>query len=571
MKIDKEKEVETKIHKKQDGKIHKKKDVKIDNKTMSTRTKNKVRVMRKVAESKITDSIEGGENIEETFEVAGMVMKPLKGVVNEGNRIRKKAKVSKLQKEVVGSRLRKRAVNKGKQLAKKSGRNVVKKTSKKMAKDTSRKVAKESAKIVTKAGTAVAGSVAGPEGTLIGMAAGEVAGMKIDNTFYKAEQRSRMMKFFMDKLKPNEEQNDSFLKFVGSMVRNKMTFVIKRAVSLLAPLITPILIIVIAATGIVFAVIAVLYNSPFALFLPPLESGDTIQSVTTQYVSEFNQEVQTLIDEHKDADKGRKVYVDYEGMNSEPSNYYDIMSVYMVKYGYENTATKMNETDKQNLKSVFDDMCKYTTENVTEKKSKKKTKYLEVRIALKTYTEMAIEYQFDEDRTVILNQLMSAYITNNPSGGSQISGLQGSLTPQEISNITDKISNPTQKAVVSFVLSKVGYPYSQPLRNSGKAFDCSSLAYYAWKSAGVDISFGGGTTAAAEAEGLKDKTVKEENLQPGDLIFYSYTTNGRYKNISHVGIYVGNGKVVEAVDEAHGVCLGNYHNGGLVMICRPGK
>lgn len=571
MKIDKEKEVETKIHKKRDGKIHKKRDVKIDGKAMSTRTKNNVRVMRKVAESKIIDNIEGGENIEGALEASEMAVRPIKGIVNEGNRIRKKAQVSKLQKEVVGSRLRKRAVNKGRELAKKSGRKAVKKTSKKMAKDTSRKVAKESSKIATKAGTAVAGSVAGPEGTLIGIAAGETAGMKIDNTFYKAEQRSRMMKFFMDKLKPNEEQNDSLFKLVGSMVRNKMTFMIKRAVSLLAQLITPILIIVIAATGIVFAVIAVLYNSPFALFLPPLESGDTIQSVTTQYVSEFNQEIQTLIDEHKDADKGRKVYVDYEGMNSEPSNYYDIMSVYMVKYGYENTATKMNETNKQNLKAVFDDMCKYTTENVTEKKGKKKTKYLEVRITLKTYTDMTTEYQFDEDRTATLNQLMSAYITNNSSGGSQISGLQGSLTPQEISNITDKISNPTQKAVVSFVLAKVGYPYSQPLRNSGKAFDCSSLAYYAWKSAGVDISFGGGTTAAAEAEGLKDKIVKEKNLQPGDLIFYSYTTNGRYKNISHVGIYVGNGKMVEAVDEAHGVCLGNYHNGGLVMICRPGK
>lgn len=567
MKIGKEKEVETKIHKKKNGKIHKKRDLKIDNKAMSTRTKNNTRAMRKVAESKILDNVEGGENIEGTFEVTGMAIKPLKNVVNEGNRIRKKAKVSKLQKEVVGSRLRKIAVNKGRRLAKKSGRKAVKKISKKMAKDNGRKVAKESAKIATKAGTAVAG----PEGTLIGMAAGEAAGMKIDNTFYKAEQRSRMMKFFMDKLKPNDEQNDSLFKLVGSMVRNKMTFMIKRAVSLLAPWITPILIIVIAATGIVFAVIAVLYNSPFALFLPPLESGDTIQSVTTQYVSEFNQEVQTLIDEHKDADKGRKVYVDYEGMNSEPSNYYDIMSVYMVNYGYENTATKMNETNKQNLKAVFDDMCKYTTENVTEKKGKKKIKYLEVRITLKKYTEMAIEYQFDDNRTATLNQLMSAYITNNPSGGSQISGLQGSLTPQEISNITDKISNPTQKAVASFVLSKVGYPYSQPLRNSGKAFDCSSLAYYAWKSAGVDISFGGGTTAAAEAEGLKDKTVKEENLQPGDLIFYSYTTNGRYRNISHVGIYVGNGKMVEAVDEAHGVCLGDYHNGGLVMICRPGK
>ena len=419
MKIDKEKEVESKIHKKQEGKIHKKRDVKIDSKAISTRTKNNARVMRKVAESKITDNIEGGENIEETFEATGMAMKPIKSIVNEGNQIRKKAKASKLQKEVVGSRLRKRVVNRDKQLAKRSGRKVVRKTSKKMAKDNGRKVAKESAKIATKAGTAVAGSVAGPEGTLIGMAAGEAAGMKIDNTFYKAEQRSRMMKFFMDKLKPNEEQNDSLFKVVRSMVRNKMTFIIKRAVSLLAPLITPILIIVISATGIVFAVITVLYNSPFALFLPPLESGDTIQSVTTQYVSEFNQEVQALIDEHKDADKGRKVYVDYEGMNSEPSNYYDIMSVYMVKYGYENTATKMNETNKQNLKAVFDDMCKYTTENVTEKKGKKKTKYLEVRITLKTYTEMATEYQFDEDRTATLNQLMSAYITNNPSGGSQ--------------------------------------------------------------------------------------------------------------------------------------------------------
>ena len=41
-------------------------------------------------------------------------------------------------------------------------------------------------------------------------------------------------------------------------------------------------------------------------------------------------------------------------------------------------------------------------------------------------------------------------------------------------------------------------------------------------------------------------------MQPGDLIFYSYTTNGRYKNISHVGIYVGKGNMAETVDEVHG-------------------
>lgn len=579
MKIDKEKEVETKIHKKQDGKIHKKRDAKIDNKSMSTRMKNNTRTMRKVAESKILNNIEGGENIEEAFEVTGIAISPLKSVANEGNRIRKKVSTTKLQKEVAGKRIRKKASAKGKELAKKSAKNasknVAKKTSKKVAKDTTKEVTKEGTKLAVKTGTTVAGSAAGPEGTLIGMAAGEAVGMKIENTFYRAEQKSRMMKYFMDKLKPGDEQNDSIFKLAGSLIKNKMAYMIKQVASLLAPLVVPILIVVMVATGIVFAILAVLYNSPFAIFLPPLESGDTIQTVTTQYVSKFNQEIQTLVDEHKDADEGRKVYVDYEGMNSEPSNYYDVMCVYMVKYGYENTATKMNETNKQNLKAVFDDMCRYTTENVTEKKGKKKKKYLEVRITLKSYTEMSEQYQFDEERQATLNQLMSACITSNPSGGqtggSQLSGLQGSLTPQEITSITDKITNPTQKTVASFVLSKVGYPYSQNLRNSGKAFDCSSLAYYAWKSAGVDIAFGGSTTAAAEAQGLKGKSVKEENLQPGDLIFYSYTTNGRYKNISHVGIYVGNGKMVEAVDEAHGVCLGNYHNGGLVMICRPGK
>lgn len=71
----------------------------------------------------------------------------------------------------------------------------------------------------------------------------------------------------------------------------------------------------------------------------------------------------------------------------------------------------------------------------------------------------------------------------------------------------------------------------------------------------MDISNNGSTTAAAEAEGLSKKTVDEKDIKPDDLIFYSYTTNGRYKNISHVAIYAGSGKGVEAVDPVHGVCI----------------
>ena len=69
----------------------------------------------------------------------------------------------------------------------------------------------------------------------------------------------------------------------------------------------------------------------------------------------------------------------------------------------------------------------------------------------------------------------------------------------------------------------------QELRDSGNYYDCSSLAYYSWKDAGVNISHGGATTAAAEAQGLDEagKTVSYDEMQPGDLIFYSFTNNGK--------------------------------------------
>ena len=93
------------------------------------------------------------------------------------------------------------------------------------------------------------------------------------------------------------------------------------------------------------------------------------------------------------------------------------------------------------------------------------------------------------------------------------------------------ITDPTQRTVVSYALTKVGYPYSQQYRDTGNYYDCSSLAYYSWKAAGIDISYGGANTAAAEAEGLDSAghTVSYDDMQPGDLIFYSYERNGRYR------------------------------------------
>ena len=93
----------------------------------------------------------------------------------------------------------------------------------------------------------------------------------------------------------------------------------------------------------------------------------------------------------------------------------------------------------------------------------------------------------------------------------------------------DYIVDEKAKTAVSFALSKVGYPYSQQYRDTGNYYDCSSLAYYSWKAAGIDISYGGANTAAAEAEGLDSAgyTVSYADMQPGDLIFYSYERSKR--------------------------------------------
>ena len=396
--------------------------------------------------------------------------------------------------------------------------------------------------------------------------------------------KSRKDAFFVEKLRSTGMTTSLNSENQKSGVSDIMKTVMIKIGVVLLPIVLLLFSIVAIATALVAVVIAVIYNSPFSIFFPPLEDGDTVMPVTSQYVAEFNRDINTMVTEHKDCDIGKIVYVDYEGTSSAPSNYYDVMSVYMVKYGVGNTATVMNDTAKANLKTVFDDMCSYTTstgeEKITNESGKnEKKKVLYVNVTLKTYHQMETEYGMSDDEISMLNSLMSPEnlsslgITSGSTGTQNGGNKKSSLTQNEINEILNKITDEKAKTAVSFALSKVGYPYSQPLRNSGTHFDCSSLAYYAWNSAGISVMTDGSNTAASEAKWCSDNdcTVKEENLKPGDLIFYSYSNNGRYKNISHVGIYVGDGKMVEAVDEATGVVMQDYHNGGLVMIGRPDK
>ncbi|ONI69811.1 hypothetical protein BWI15_25125 [Kribbella sp. ALI-6-A] len=65
------------------------------------------------------------------------------------------------------------------------------------------------------------------------------------------------------------------------------------------------------------------------------------------------------------------------------------------------------------------------------------------------------------------------------------------------------------------------------------SFDCSGLTMAAWGKAGVSLSH---SSRAQIGEGRR---VSKSQLQPGDLVFF-------YSPISHVGMYIGNGRMVHA-------------------------
>ena len=538
-----------------------------------------------LAAGAVTEQVEGGQEVSQAAYLAYEASRPVTGTDSrEASLFRKKAAAEakkRIKKVEAGKKLAKKTV-------KKAASDTAKTAAKETAKETAKTTAKVAAKTTAKAATTAAGTAVAPGvGTAADIAAGYATGVSIEAKDAKMANRSRKIKFFLDKMKAQENQTDSVAKLVKDLIVRKAVLWVKAATPVIG-LVLLLLVLLVAVVAVpVIAAIAILYNSPFALFLTPLESGDMVQTVTSAYVQEFNRDVNTQVNEHTGYDLGELVYVDYEGMDENPSNYYDIMAVYMVKYGVGDTATVMNDKSKGWLQTVVNDMCSYTTCNGTKDVEETDAdgnvitvtkSVLYVNVTLKSYRDMISVYGFNSDQVEMLEQIMSSefmgqlgYAGSGSGGGGGSPGVS-SMTEEEINAVLSKITDSRLKTVCSYALHRVGYPYSQELRDSGNYYDCSSLAYYSWKDAGVDISHGGATTAAAAAQGLDEagKTISYDQMQPGDLIFYSFTSNGRYKNISHVVVYVGDGKVVEALNENSGVVYRDVASvGKIVVIGRP--
>jgi cell wall-associated NlpC family hydrolase len=88
------------------------------------------------------------------------------------------------------------------------------------------------------------------------------------------------------------------------------------------------------------------------------------------------------------------------------------------------------------------------------------------------------------------------------------------------------------RAAIEAALANLGKPYVFGAEGPD-AFDCSGLIQQVWRQAGVELP----RTSSEQAQA--GEQVPLSDIQPGDLVIY-------YAGRSHIGMYVGDGKIIHA-------------------------
>ena len=134
----------------------------------------------------------------------------------------------------------------------------------------------------------------------------------------------------------------------------------------------------------------------------------------------------------------------------------------------------------------------------------------------------------------------SAYVTTtkptvespaNPSGTDNGSGTN--------------TANPTGALVVETAKKYLGYPYVYG-GMSPSGFDCSGFVGYVYKQCGYSLK-----RVASDIYYNNGTRVEKANLQPGDLVFFSNSS----EYLGHVGIYIGGNQFIHASSSTVGVII----------------
>lgn len=106
--------------------------------------------------------------------------------------------------------------------------------------------------------------------------------------------------------------------------------------------------------------------------------------------------------------------------------------------------------------------------------------------------------------------------------------------------------------IVDYAKRFIGNPYVYGGTSLTRGTDCSGFVKGVYKHFGVELPR---TSYAMRRVGQK---VRVSEMQPGDIVCYS----------GHVGIYAGNGKIVNAIDEQRGIGMSNVNYKSIITVRR---
>lgn len=124
---------------------------------------------------------------------------------------------------------------------------------------------------------------------------------------------------------------------------------------------------------------------------------------------------------------------------------------------------------------------------------------------------------------------------------------------------SDNVGAQAAAAAIKVAQNHTAYVWGGNSLTNG--IDCSGLVQQIYKRLGISVP----RVTYDQARSGKQVSVKQ--IRPGDLVFYRPGSRGP----EHVGIYVGNGKVVHAANPKLGVITSNLtnSNGAPMLILRP--
>jgi cell wall-associated NlpC family hydrolase len=143
-----------------------------------------------------------------------------------------------------------------------------------------------------------------------------------------------------------------------------------------------------------------------------------------------------------------------------------------------------------------------------------------------------------------------ASTTGSSSGGTNVS--RPRFDPSSI-----PASSSRGAMAVAAARSQIGVKYVKNAATENEAFDCSGLTMWAWQQAGVSLPH------QSRRQFSSSPRIPVEYIEPGDLIFF-------YNPITHVGIYVGDGMMVDAPGVGRSVRLTAVSWNKVVGVTRPG-